>query len=250
MVGENTIAEYNRILNRINHIINNSPREQLKYLREKGLGISAIKTSISALHWNNPNDEYKTIIKELMTELKKTQSTNINRFKKIKWEQKKIEGNDINAVITGLYTLFPPRRIEDYAYMKYITKEGDIGEDNYYKNGEFIFNKYKTKRVYGTQRFKIEKKLKTLINKYIKDNKIKSGDLLLQYNGKHQIASERTLHRKLKEIFGVSVDGLRHAFITQLYRNPEELYNIEEVSEKMAHNVAMHIKYLDKENKK
>ena len=54
---------------------------------------------------------------------------------------------------------------------------------------------------------------------------------------------------RIKQIFGTSVDGLRHSYITNLYRDPNNVYKIEETSRMMAHDISTHISYLDKENK-
>jgi len=146
---------------------------------------------------------------------------------------------------------FPPRRAEDYAHMRYIKTEEEVEEDNYMieETREFIFQKYKTRKRYGKQRFEIPEKLYGLIRRYIKKNKIEYGERLIQYNGHSDKYNDRSLRNKLKEIFGASVDGIRHAYVTNLYRNPENLYNIKEISMMMSHSVGEHIMYLDKENK-
>ena len=43
----------------------------------------------------------------------------------------------------------------------------------------FVFNKYKTFGKYGQQVIKITPELKSLLTQYVKEYKIKSGDLLL-----------------------------------------------------------------------
>jgi len=57
----------------------------------------------------------------------------------------------------------PPRRSLDYGLMK--IKDYDIKTDNYYKNGKFYFNKYKTAERYGTQSIDVPKDLQILIKK-------------------------------------------------------------------------------------
>jgi hypothetical protein len=246
MISEKTKAEYDRIIKRYENIKKLTPREKLAKMRKDNLSMSTIKTNMSAMLYDTMDEEYRKIIQELRDEVKNGKK-NVNRFKKIKWIIEKIEGDSLEDVIKGLYTYFPPRRIEDYANMIYIENDVDIKKENYYIDGMFIFQKYKTQRTYGKQEFEITKRLDKLIKKYIKKNNIKSGDKLLRSN--QGGFSERTLYRKLIKIFGVSVDGIRHAYITNLYKDTKNLYNIEEVSEKMAHNIGTHIKYMDKENK-
>lgn len=243
MIGERTEAAYRRIIKRYEKIKEKSPTEKYEFMKNEGLGLSAIKTNMSAMKWESGNTEYTAIIKSISEEINK-QEKHTNKFKKIKWIDFDITGDSVEDVIKGIYTKFPPRRIEDYAFMKY----GE-SEDNYYDDGEFVFRKYKTFRTYGEQRFKVNDELKTIIERYIKKNNILYGDMLLKYNGNKNKPSEKTLQRKLIKIFGVSVDGIRHAYITHLYKDEKELLNIEDISEKMAHNVRTHLRYIDKDNK-
>ena len=101
---------------------------------------------------------------------------------------------------------------------------------------------------YGKQRFVIPDKLWELIQRYVKSTKIKYGERLLQYRRHSDKYNKRTLMNKLTQIFGASVDGIRHSYITNLYRDPNNLYNIKEISNQMSHSVETHLTYMDKEN--
>lgn len=92
-----------------------------------------------------------------------------------------------------------------------------------------MFNDYKTQGKFGEQKFKVNKNLHDEIEKYIKEQNIKIGEPLIQYRKQSDATNRSSLSRKLRKIFGVSVDGIRHAFITNLYRNPDALYNIDKI---------------------
>lgn len=258
MIDKSTEEEYERMIRRYEIISNLSPSEKYKRLEEMGLSKGHIKCIMCAFKWKckeEEKEEYGEIIKELGDEVRK-QPKYTNRFKKIRWEEmimrcKKIERVGVKEIIMSLYVMFPPRRLEDYAEMEYIEDEEDIGEGNYYIDGRIIFQKYKTHRKYGRQEFKISDELNERMKRYIDEQQIKGGEKLIRFrkNSKGGGNREVNLRRYLQDIFGESVDGIRHAYITWLYRDGANLYNIEEISEKMAHNVRTHLTYLDKDNK-
>lgn len=251
MVRETTQAKYEEICKMYGEMREKGVEEMYKELKEKGLSAGSIKNIMCAIRWKYKESKYEDKIKEINKGESEKRKGNTNRFAKIKWEEiEKPTGHKVTDVIKGLYTMFPPRRVEDYVYMRYIERDEEIGEDNYYKKGgELIFKRYKTAYRYGVQKFGVSEELKELIEGYIKEMGIKSGEVLMQYNGRRGKCTDITFRDKVKKIFGVSVDGIRHAYITNLYKNPENLYKISEISEKMAHSIGMHIMYLDRENK-
>ncbi len=220
--------------------------ERLKGRLKKGY----LKNVMCALKWGTGREGYGEIIREISEEIRGEREENTNRFEKIDWKRiEKPRGEGVEDVIKGLYTIFPPRRLSDYAYMRYEEEERE-GDDNYYiKGGTMIFNNYKTVGKYGKQRFKVEKELREIIERYVKREGIREGEWLLKYRRGSDGSSKRTLERKLKKIFGTSVDGLRHGYITSLYKEGRNLYKIKETSEKMGHDIETHLTYMDKENK-
>lgn len=232
------------------------PREAYEEIKRGDLKMGYIRSVMCAFKWKTKDEEYGKIIKEIIGEIKKTEEPNKNRFKKIKWEEiEKPEGDTQRDLIIGLYTLFPPRRLIDYANMVYKEKEEEIKEkneeENYYikEKREYIFQNYKTVGKYGKQRFKVSDELGELIERYVKRYEIKTGDALIKNKKGSNRFSRDTLMTKIKKIFGTSVDGLRHSYITYLYKNMDNLFDIEDTSMKMAHNVGTHLKYLDRENR-
>ena len=173
-----------------------------------------------------------------------------------------------NLLLISLYTYFPPRRVLDYAKMKYITSEvEDNKQYNFYVADKkiFIFNRYKTDSTYGKQVFSVPDKLVEIIEQYIdlksriplqhiiefkdgvklKDkiresfpNPIKDGDLLLEYNNETQLSKE------LENEFGYRVNTFRHSFVTFIAKDENlSLEKRRDIAEKMGHGVIEQLKY-------
>ena len=245
---EKTKDEYKKMLLRYKHLIYKEPKEVFESLKKMGLKMGYIKNVICAMKWETGDEKYSEIIKEIIEETKKKEKFK-NKFEKINWGAiKKPESDTVDDMIKGLYTLFPPRRVTDYANMIYADKIGEE-EENYYVNGKFIFRNYKTVGKYGEQKFDVSKELRELIDKYVKKNEIENGDALLKYRKGGLRFSRQSLMRRIKEIFGTTVDGLRHSYITYIYNDKGKLFDIEKTSEMMGHDVKTHIGYLDKDNK-
>jgi hypothetical protein len=253
---EETIKTYENKIKRYKEMDIKRPREVYKRLRETGLKLGYLKNVMCAFKWKTKDKEYGEIIKEINGEIKETREEHVNKFKKLDWGAiKKPEGETIDDMIKGLYTMIPPRRLSDYAYMIYVRREGDVKdkERNYYVKEEdkFIFQNYKTVGRFGIQRFKVaeeSKELTELIKRYVNKNKIKYGEAMLKYRKGSEMFRKENLGRRLQKIFGTSVDGLRHSYITYLYRDARKIYDIKRISEMMAHNIETHLTYLDKEN--
>ena len=129
--------------------------------------------------------------------------------------------------------LFPPRRNLDYALLKW--KDYDINVDNYYCRGKLYFNKYKTSDTYGLAVLKVPKELDTILKKWLKMNP--SQYVLISSNDKPLSSSQIT--RMLNKIFGkeVSVNMLRHIYLTNFYQDMPKLSNMETLAATMGHNV-------------
>jgi len=251
MINERTEQYYKKIIEKYIELIEENPEIVYNELKDRNITKASMKGILCAFKWKTKNIGYRDIINKLNEELSQETEKYTNKFKKIKWTDLQYPtGNKVDDVIKGLYMMFPPRRISDYAYMIYLENPKDIGEYNYYisTTSEIVFKRYKTYRKFGEQHFKVSESLKELIEKYVKESKITNGDNLLRYNGNKNKFSESTLQRKLIKIFGTSVDGMRHSYITNLYKDGKNLYNIEEISQKMAHDIRTHLSYLDKEN--
>lgn len=178
-------------------------------------------------------------------------------------------------VILSLYIYQCPRRIEDYQEMYIKYEDNNIKKDeilwteresilkygmkivkskvneydrNYYiqMDGLFEFNKYKTQKKYGRQIIEVSKDLRTILDKYIKNENKKEGDRLFSMSVSSYV-------RRLESIFvhlcgkKVSVCQLRHAYISNELK--KDLVGSEKkyISDKMGHSLIMQMMY-DKKN--
>ena len=182
---------------------------------------------------------YEMAIEKVNNDIINSKIPNTNKFNKIPWNVYEPSGYTKRDIIGVVYSWFPPRRC-DYVYM-YYDKEYDNKDKNFYYDGYFVFNKYKTCKKYGQQIIKLGDDLCDYINKYIEHNGIKMGDKLIKL-GYSQYK------RIILDVFNTSVDGLRHSYITHIYKNKNNLFTIKDTSYKMAHDITTHLTYIDKDN--
>lgn len=125
-----------------------------------------------------------------------------------------------NFVIVALFHLIPPRRAKDFCDFKI---RGDIDKEkcNWFdeKTSELCFASYKTAKFYGVQKVKIDKALKAILKKWIAVNPTEY--LLFDTNGAKLTPVK--LNQRLNKIFGsekgMSVNQLRHSFLTNKYQD-------------------------------
>lgn len=149
-------------------------------------------------------------------------------------------------LILSLYVLSPPRRNQDYYYMKLDTerKQKDDEDFNYYRPAEnkFIFNKYKTKKNYGVETIAVNTQLRKVLDNYIDLFGLVDGDFLL-YNDRNRgggNAITKSLNRVFKRNVGASM--LRHIYLTSKYGDvKDEMAND---AKAMGHSVAQQKEYI------
>ena len=137
----------------------------------------------------------------------------------------------------------PPRRSLDYGLMK--IRNYDTKTDNYYKGGKFYYNRYKTSEKYGLQMIDVPKELQLLLKKWIKINN--DNDYLLFSSNKKPLSSPQ-INRILNKVFEkhVSVDLLRHIYLSDKYKNIPELMDMEKTASEMGHSVSQAMLYIKK----
>lgn len=147
---------------------------------------------------------------------------NLESIAKIHLSDKNISDKNMNEIqkwillsLTG-GLFIAPRRSADWN-MKW--KNYDEDKDNYVdvKNSQFVFNSYKTAKIYGKVKVDIPKTLKLILNKWFKIN---PTDYVLFDNKKQPLNSPQITH-KLNEIFGkkISTSMLRHIYLTHKFGN-------------------------------
>ena len=117
--------------------------------------------------------------------------------------------------------------------------------DNYYSRGKLYFNKYKTSDTYGLTVVDVPKELNTVLKKWLKINP--SAYVLISSNGNPLSSSQIT--RSLNRIFGkqVSVNMLRHIFLTNYYEDMPKLTTMYNIASKMGHNLTTSLEYAKKD---
>lgn len=164
--------------------------------------------------------------------------------------------------IFSVYTLQPPRRLEDFAAMK-LTTETDpqklrnknfnyiIIDDN--KNpSQFIYNKYKTYKTFGQQIIDINKDLADILKQYIKNHKLKENNYLFGLStdsSKRQ--SESNFSKLVTSIFNkvykssVSITNkwVRVSYATYLNTLNLTIKQRKDIALKMAHNFTTNLQY-------
>jgi len=167
-------------------------------------------------------------------------------------KQKVLSNNDwsnlLAYMILSLYTKFSPRRNQDYQFMKVVKSEKQATnlDFNYYVTDkqEFIFNKYKTAKVHGSQKFEVPKELVSVINLYLKKHPgvSKSPYFFLVQHDDTPLPSVNSITRILNRIFGKNVGTtmLRHIYLSAKY----DVSEMNEDAEKMGHTSGMQREYM------
>ena len=171
----------------------------------------------------------------------------------------------MQRVIIDLYTLFPPRRLQDYRLMRLCTSASSVQKmqkafnylvvDSDSDRVEFVFNVYKTVKKYKQQRFLLNREhpaLADVLTTYVRQHRIRHGDLLFattahrpfeNFGFQLKSATNRVVGKSL------SCNAFRHAFVSHFVygdnKSTFKTYNQREaVSKKMGHSVSMQVRYV------
>ena len=151
-----------------------------------------------------------------------------------------------NLLVASLYTLNPPVRA-DYGSVQVFMKrrQGRTGNELIWgqKDGAyFVMRDYKTKASHGSVEIRVSPELHAVIDawfthvgkipKFLLGRSITSNDLL----GEIQDA-----FRSTKKVIGVNL--LRHAYITDFYKQPRSIKEKEELADMMLHSRDRQEKY-------
>jgi hypothetical protein len=131
---------------------------------------------------------------------------------------------------TGVIPDIPPRRLLDYTQMK--IRNFDKDTDNWTDGKFMVFNKYKTVKTGGKHIWSLPPDIQKVVKKAIK---MTEGDYLFNKEGKEY--STPCMCKKLKAMFGVSVDGLRAIYISHMYKDLPTILEMDETAMKMGHSV-------------
>ena len=138
------------------------------------------------------------------------------------------------------YVLNEPRRSLDLAEMKInkISKKG-----NYIDKNEYVINVYKTAKFRGQDRITIDPEALKFIK--IWKSKYNPTDYLVFNNKKEQMTSSQ-ITRALNSIFDkkVSVNMLRHIFLSAKFKNMPSVKELKDTANKMGHSVSTMLEYI------
>jgi integrase len=157
----------------------------------------------------------------------------------------------LSYMLLSLYTKFAPRRNQDYQFMKIVKSEKQATnlDFNYYvlDKHEFIFNKYKTAKAHGEQRFDVPDDLVKVIELYLKKHPgvSKSPYFFLVNHDDTPLPSVNSITRILNRIFGKNVGTtmLRHIYLSSKY----DVEEMNKDSEQMGHTSGMQREYMKAE---
>lgn len=195
----NKFSEYNEIIKKLNGKI--SDEKQDKYIDY---------TEILNIYENLKN------------------KININNYNNVE----KINKDEYNILLEyltfSLYILQEPRRNKDYLEM-YIIKEKTklLNNDKNYLHFEksiFIFNNYKTSKIYDQQIININNELLDIIKIYYKFHPLKNNNesiipFLVSYKGTH-LNNNNSINEILSKINkNLNSTMIRHSFITYMFKD-------------------------------
>lgn len=186
------------------------------------------------IDWNDVLERYKAFEREV-----------VPLWKLTKAELTKAHYNKLKMfVLISCYVLIPPRRALDYVAFK--IKNINETKDNYMKKRNFVFNTYKTSKTYGKNEVPIDYKLYSIIKKWIALND--SEWLITGNNNNMKPISAPQLTSMLNNFFDkkISVNMLRHSFLTHLYKDIPDLKDMKKTAAEMGHSMDQALEYVKK----
>ena len=253
-------------------LFNKEADKVLEHLKETNY--STRKTKLSCLYVLTGNNKYQhQMVKDIgsynedlskqekndkqtaswvNTDQLKTKYNELKHTADLLYKKQSHTANDLSQIqdyiLMCLYSnkFIPPRRLLDYTEFK--MKEIDTEKDNYMHKNTFVFNKYKTAKVYGKQVVDIPIQLRNIINKW---NKLSGNDYLL-FDKSGKPLTNVKLNQRLKAILGnnSSVNAIRHGVLSDIFQPDIELQNkMKDMATKMATSAStIQSQYLKKEN--
>lgn len=160
--------------------------------------------------------------------------------------------------ISSLYLMMPVRRL-DYRIMKLTNTLNDLDQNFNYvfikknKQPKFIFNRFKTAskggkiktEVFGKQEIDVNHNVLEYLNEYIKDSKIKSGDLLF---GEMSLSTySKMIQDIMEKIFKIKkVGATTLRTVASSYNQQDNTKSVKEkrqLADQMAHDISTNALY-------
>jgi len=148
------------------------------------------------------------------------------------------------ALTSGIY--IPPRRSLDWTDMMVRGYDkSKESKENYMIKNKFYFNRYKTDKTYGLETIDIPLPLQNLLKKYISYLPTTQKYLFVNRVGE-KINSVRVT-QALNKIFDgkrISVNMLRHSFISHKYKDIPKLKDMIQTAHEMGHSLNQALEYI------
>tara|TARA_R110000823_G_scaffold127639_2_gene255054 strand:- start:820 stop:1695 length:876 start_codon:yes stop_codon:yes gene_type:complete len=199
--------------------------------------------------------EYNELIsKNEKTDTQEKNWVSINELKVITKKLLKENPKSQNSLISALYTMAPPTRL-DYYDMEIVGKKDELNKDKNYlvihgaRKKEFVFNDYKTSKKYNEVRIPVSKELNKVINNFLKLNPERK--YLLQKIRTESPLSRNALGKLIPIIFSptgknVTLNIIRHVFISEQV-DLEAVKKFKEISKNMLHSSNTQQEYAKKD---
>jgi integrase len=194
------------------------------------------KTPSQQANWVESNE-----IKELWEKMKKDVDL---LYKKLIWsenDRQSVQNFVLLTVCSGLF--FPVRRSKDWCDFR--VRNIDKEKGNYLDKSNLVFNSYKTAKTYGKQTVAIPTKCKNIIQKWIKMNS--TAEYLFTDTNSQPLTAVK-MNQRLNKLFGgkkISVNALRHSFLTTKYANTmKEMKDMENTMKEMGSSMNMAENYV------
>jgi len=197
-------------------------------------------------------NDFITLQKPLRgTQLKTAyESENWIDWKDLKKLTKNLNDTTQENMLIHLYTMIAPSRL-DFHNLLIVKPDQQVKEQkqNYIqlltkKKAKLVLQEYKTSATYGANEIDLPLKLVSFLNEYVTDHPENIYLFEKQTGGHKPFASPETFARYLKDIFfkltgkNISVDLLRHSFITDFRSGDISLKAKEKVAKQMGNSVA------------
>jgi len=223
--------ESKKSIDKLRKIVIDDSEAYAKFINSQEKSISQ---SDNWIEWNDVITRYLAFEKEVapLWKLKKEEFSKGN-FNKLKI-----------FVLLSCFVLIAPRRSLDYTSFK--IRNYDVTKDNFMKGKKFVFNAYKTAKTYGKNEVPINSKLYSIIKRWTLINP--SEYLLTGNNDRHKPISSPQLTNLLNTFFDrrISVNILRHSFLTNLYKDMPDLQDMKNQASDMGHSIAQALEYVKK----
>lgn len=174
---------------------------------------------------NHYNEKQKANLMT-MAEIDNIRDTMLSGIKPTEFTKRINYDTLLDHMILSLYTLQPPRRNEFFD-MLLAKSPSDIDDTHNWllwtpKKKEFIFQRYKTAKTYGSERIPVDKKLAEVIKNYLKyrDSIALEGNnaFLVKY-GNQVFENSNDITRRLNRTLGKNIGAsmLRHIYLSEKY---------------------------------